>query len=105
MRYRTLAHSSLEVSAIGLGLMSMSGIYGKANDDECISTIHHAIDKGINLLDSSDMYGWGHNEGLLGRAIKDRRDRAVIIPDKPTSRLQRYRTTSEGWRALEEQRP
>src|SRR3990167_4241580 len=79
MRYHTLGHSSLKVSAIGLGLMSMSGIYGKANDEESIAVIHHAIDKGINLLDSSDMYGWGHNEELLGRAIKGRRDRVVII--------------------------
>jgi len=79
MRYRTLGHSSLKVSTIGLGLMSMSGIYGKANDEESIAVIHHAIDRGINLLDASDMYGWGHNEELLGRAIKDRRDRVVII--------------------------
>ncbi len=79
MRDRTLGHSSLKVSTIGLGLMAMSGIYGKSNDDESIGVIHHAVDLGINLLDSSDMYGWGHNEELLGRAIKGRRDRAVII--------------------------
>jgi aryl-alcohol dehydrogenase-like predicted oxidoreductase len=79
MRYRTLGHSNLKLSTIGLGLMSMSGIYGKANDEESIAVIHHAIDKGINLLDSSDMYGWGHNEELSGRAIKGRRDRVVII--------------------------
>ena len=79
MRYRTLGHSTLKVSTIGLGLMSMSGIYGKSNDEESIAVIHHAIDRGINLLDSSDMYGWGHNEELLGRAIKGRRDRVVVI--------------------------
>ncbi len=79
MRDRTLGHSTLKVSTIGLGLMSLSGIYGKVNDEESIAVIHHAIDRGINLLDSSDMYGWGQNEEVLGRAIKGRRDRVVII--------------------------
>ena len=68
----------LEVSAIGLGLMSMSGIYGNAQDDESIGVIHHAIDKGVTFLDSADMYGWGHNEQLLGKALKGRRDRVVV---------------------------
>jgi aryl-alcohol dehydrogenase-like predicted oxidoreductase len=68
----------LQVSAIGLGLMSMSGIYGNANDDESIGVIHHALDQGITLLDSADMYGWGHNEQLLGRALKGRRDAAIV---------------------------
>jgi aryl-alcohol dehydrogenase-like predicted oxidoreductase len=69
----------LQVSAVGLGLMSMSGIYGNADDDESIGVIHHAIDKGIDFLDSSDMYGWGHNETLLGKALKGRRDRALVV--------------------------
>jgi aryl-alcohol dehydrogenase-like predicted oxidoreductase len=68
----------LKVSAIGLGLMSMSGIYGDADDEQSISAIHHALDRGINLLDSADMYGWGHNEQLLGRALRGRRDKAVV---------------------------
>jgi aryl-alcohol dehydrogenase-like predicted oxidoreductase len=68
----------LKVSAIGLGLMSMSGIYGSAKDEESIGVIHHAIDKGINFLDSADMYGWGHNEQLLGKALKGRRERVVV---------------------------
>jgi aryl-alcohol dehydrogenase-like predicted oxidoreductase len=58
--------------------MSMSGIYGNANDDESIGVIHHALDRGINHLDSSDMYGWGHNEQLLGRALKGRRAQALV---------------------------
>jgi len=69
----------LQVSAIGLGLMSMSGIYGNADDEESIRVIHHAIDRGIDFLDSSDMYGWGHNETLLGRALKGRRDKALVV--------------------------
>src|SRR5260221_9367460 len=79
---RTLGKSGIKVSAIGLGLMSMSGIYGNANDEESIRVIHHALDKGINHLDSSDMYGWGHNETLLGKALKGRggglRDGVVV---------------------------
>jgi aryl-alcohol dehydrogenase-like predicted oxidoreductase len=68
MEKRKLGPTPIEVTAIGLGCMSMSGVYGNANDDESISVIHHALDRGINHLDSSDMYGWGHNEQLLGRA-------------------------------------
>ena len=70
MEQRALGKSGLKVSALGLGLMSMSGIYGNANDEESIGVIHHAIDKGITFLDSADMYGWGHNETLLGKALK-----------------------------------
>ena len=58
--------------------MSMSGIYGNANDDESIGVIHHALDHGIELLDSSDMYGWGHNETLLGKALRGRRGQAIV---------------------------
>jgi aryl-alcohol dehydrogenase-like predicted oxidoreductase len=78
MEQRQLGKSGIRVSAVGLGLMSMSGIYGNANDDESIRVIHHALDKGINFLDSSDMYGWGHNETLLGRALKGKRDKAIV---------------------------
>ena len=78
MRYRKLGHSSLTVTGIGLGCMSMSGIYGKCDDAEAIAVIRHAIDRGINFLDSSDMYGWGHNEEQIGQAIRGRRDRVVL---------------------------
>jgi aryl-alcohol dehydrogenase-like predicted oxidoreductase len=78
MEMRTLGASGIKVSAIGLGLMSMSGIYGNANDEESVRVIHYALDKGINFLDSADMYGWGHNEELLGRALRGRRDGVVV---------------------------
>jgi aryl-alcohol dehydrogenase-like predicted oxidoreductase len=78
METRTLGKSGIKVSAIGLGLMSMSGVYGNANDDESIRVIHYALDKGINFLDSSDMYGWGHNEELLGKALKGRRGGVIV---------------------------
>jgi aryl-alcohol dehydrogenase-like predicted oxidoreductase len=78
MEMRTLGASGIKVSAIGLGLMSMSGIYGNANDEESVRVIHYALDKGINFLDSADMYGWGHNEELLGRALRGRREGVVV---------------------------
>lgn len=78
MEQRVLGHSKLRVSAIGLGLMSMSGTYGASDDRESIAVIHQALERGVNFLDSSDMYGWGHNETLLGQAIRGRRDRVVV---------------------------
>src|SRR3954465_12822382 len=78
MEMRTLGKSGIKVSAVGLGLMSMSGVYGNANDDESIRVIHYALDKGINFLDSSDMYGWGHNEELLGKALRGRRSGVIV---------------------------
>jgi len=75
---RRLGHSTLEVSAIGLGCMGLSGVYGPADDAESITLVQRAIDLGVNHLDSSDMYGWGHNEELLGRALRGRRDRVVL---------------------------
>ena len=75
---RTLGHSDLAVSPVGLGCMSLSGVYGPADDAASVALIHHAIDEGVNHLDSSDMYGWGHNETLLGTALKGRRDQVVL---------------------------
>ena len=76
--YRRLGKDGLSVSAVGLGCMSLSGIYGAADDAQSEALIHHALDIGINHLDSSDMYGWGHNEEVVGRAIKGRRDKVVL---------------------------
>src|SRR5437870_5244826 len=78
MEHRTLGHSSLSVPALGLGCMSMSGTYGKGDDAQSVGVVQHALDVGVNLLDSSDMYGFGHNEELLGRAIRGRRDQVVL---------------------------
>jgi aryl-alcohol dehydrogenase-like predicted oxidoreductase len=75
---RTLGKSSLAVSAIGLGCMSMSNVYGKGDDAESIAVIHRALDLGVNFLDSSDMYGWGQNEELLAKALRGRRDQVVL---------------------------
>lgn len=70
--------SDLSVSPLGLGCYSMSGAYGPQNDEECIATIHRALDLGINFLDTSSNYGKGHNQTLIGKAIKGQRDRFVI---------------------------
>jgi len=75
---RRLGQSGPEVSAIGLGCMSLSGVYGTSDDQAGIALIHRAIDLGVDHFDSSDMYGWGQNEELLGRALKGRRDGIVI---------------------------
>ena len=77
----TLPHRSLgglSVSAIGLGCMSLSGVYGEADDAASERLIRAAIDRGVDHFDSSDMYGWGHNEGVVGRALKGLRDRVVL---------------------------
>ena len=68
----------LSVSAVGLGCMSLSGVYGDADDAQSEDLIRYAIDHGVSHLDSSDMYGWGHNETVIGRAIKGRRDKVVL---------------------------
>jgi aryl-alcohol dehydrogenase-like predicted oxidoreductase len=77
--YRALGKSGASVSAVGLGCMSLSGVYGAAEDAQSEALIQHAVDTGINHLDTSDMYGWGHNEQVVGRAIAgNRRDKVVL---------------------------
>jgi aryl-alcohol dehydrogenase-like predicted oxidoreductase len=69
---RQLGAIGPSVGSIGLGCMGMSGMYGPADDDESVATIHAALDAGITMLDTGDFYGSGHNEMLVGRAIKSR---------------------------------
>jgi aryl-alcohol dehydrogenase-like predicted oxidoreductase len=78
MEYRRLGKSSLVVSAMGLGCMGMSQSYGTPDDVESVATIHHAIDRGITMLDTADMYGGGKNEELVGAAIAKRRNEVIL---------------------------
>jgi aryl-alcohol dehydrogenase-like predicted oxidoreductase len=80
--YRRLGKSGPSVSAVGLGCMSLSGIYGAAEDAQSEALIRHAIDSGINHLDTSDMYGWGHNEEVVGRAIAGSRRDSIVLATK-----------------------
>jgi aryl-alcohol dehydrogenase-like predicted oxidoreductase len=75
---RKLGSSGPTVFPIALGCMGMSGMYGPTDDSESIATIHAALERGVNLLDTGDFYGTGHNEMLIGRALRDRRDKALV---------------------------
>jgi aryl-alcohol dehydrogenase-like predicted oxidoreductase len=94
MDIRTLGSHGPGVGALGLGCMGMSEFYGARDDDESVATIHRALELGVTLLDTSDIYGPHTNEELVGRAIADRRDGVVLAtkfgvvrdPDDPTAR-------------------
>ncbi|HET9719128.1 MAG TPA: aldo/keto reductase [Solirubrobacteraceae bacterium] len=94
MEQRKLGTQGLEVSAEGLGCMGMSEFYGDADEQESIATIHRALDLGVNLLDTADIYGPHTNEVLVGQAIAERRDEVVLAtkfgivrdPENPAAR-------------------
>ena len=78
MQKRRLGAQGLEVSAMGLGCLSMSGFYGSGHEEESLPTIHRALDLGVNFLDTADIYGPFINEDLIGRAIRGRRDDVIL---------------------------
>jgi aryl-alcohol dehydrogenase-like predicted oxidoreductase len=78
MEKRKLGGQGLEVSVLGLGCMGMSQFYGPRDDDESVATLERAVELGIDFFDTADVYGVGHNEELVGRALKKYRDRVTI---------------------------
>ena len=78
MKTKRLGNSDLEVPVIGLGCMVLPGFYGPGSEEQAIATLHRAAEIGVNFLDSSDLYGAGENEKLIGRAIAGRRDDYII---------------------------
>jgi aryl-alcohol dehydrogenase-like predicted oxidoreductase len=82
MRYRRLGAAGPRASALGLGCMGMSGMYGPADRAESIATIHAALEAGVTLLDTGDFYGMGHNEMLIGEALKGSKRDGVLISVK-----------------------
>ncbi len=78
MKTRTLGKNGRRISAIGLGCMGMSAFYGAHDDSESLATLHYALDRGLNFLDTADMYGPHTNEILVGRAIQGRRDEVFL---------------------------
>jgi aryl-alcohol dehydrogenase-like predicted oxidoreductase len=82
MKHFTLGRSGPRVAALGLGCMGMSGMYGAANREESIATLRAAMDAGINLIDTGDFYGMGHNELLVGDCLKGRRREELVLSVK-----------------------
>jgi aryl-alcohol dehydrogenase-like predicted oxidoreductase len=97
MDTRTLGSTGPRTSAIGLGCMGMSGLYGPADEAEGIATIHAAIDAGVTLLDTGDFYGQGRNELLIARALRDRRRDDVLISVK----FGALRDPAGGWHGVD----
>lgn len=89
---RQLGTAGPNVFPLALGCMGMSGMYGYAEEGESIATIHEAVDRGITLLDTGDFYGMGHNEMLIGRALKGRRDKVLL-----SVKFGALRTPSGAW--------
>src|SRR5688572_15889489 len=75
---RKLGTTGPEVFPFALGCMGMSGMYGPSDEAESIATIHQALERGVRLIDTGDFYGHGHNELLIGKALKGRRDQALL---------------------------
>ena len=89
MKYRNFGNGE-QLSAIGLGCMSMSHAYGVPDDKESVATLHYALDLGINFWDTADMYGNGKNEELISRVLSDNRDKIFIATKFEFKRNTKY---------------
>ena len=78
MKYRILGRTGLRVSAVGLGTMVHAGHFGPMDDRESLSAIETAMDVGVNFIDTSDAYGAGYSETLLGQALRGKRDKVIL---------------------------
>ena len=96
MQYRNFGNSGIKLSRIGFGCFSMSGAYGVADDRESIATIHAAMERGVNLIDTSARYGAGQNDEIIGKAIKGRRDQVFIHTKTGTIRDENDRSIAAG---------
>src|SRR5947209_17015861 len=99
-RTRQLGAAGPAVSAVGLGCMGMSGMYGAADREEAIATIHAALDAGVTLLDTGDFYGMGHNEMLIADALAGRDRDQVLISVK----FGAQRGPDASWRGYEDRK-
>ncbi len=95
MKTRAIGNQGLSVSELGLGCMGMSEFYAGRDEQEAIATIHHALDLGLNFLDTADMYGPFTNEQLVGRAIKGRREQVVLA-----TKFGNVRSADGGWHGI-----
>src|SRR5471032_531253 len=98
---RTLGANGPAVSAIGLGCMGMSDLYGPSDEGESIATIHAALEAGVTLIDTGDFYGMGHNEMLIGRALEGRRDQTLLSVKFGAARA--HRSLPRGWASASRQ--
>ncbi len=96
MKYRRLGKSDLEISVIGLGTLALGGkAYGSVDDKDSIATIHRALELGINFIDTSDNYGLGHAEEIVGKAVKGRRDKLILATKGGTPWDEQGRVTND----------
>ncbi len=78
MQYRELGRTGWKVSTVSFGAWAIGGTWGKVDDKDSLAALHRSIDLGVNFIDTADVYGWGHSEELLGKALRGKRDRVVI---------------------------
>ncbi|MDQ3590402.1 MAG: aldo/keto reductase, partial [Actinomycetota bacterium] len=95
MEYRDLGETGMRVSAVSLGTWAFGSEWGTVSDEDSYASLNRAIDLGVNLLDTADVYGDGHSERLIGRLLEERRDDEIFVATKAGRRLEPH--TAEGY--------